>query len=42
VGLFLEARITNDGGDYARQALISSNVKADKDDLERETRFVGP
>jgi len=41
-GLFLEIRITNDDGDYARQARISSNVKADKGNLERKTRFVVP
>jgi len=41
-GLFLEIRITNDGNDYARQARISSNVKAVKGNLERKTRFEGP
>jgi len=35
-GLFLETRITNDGGDYARQARILGNRKADKRNLERK------
>jgi len=41
-GLFLEARITTDIRYYAHQAWISSNVKAEKGNLERKTRFVDP
>jgi predicted KAP-like P-loop ATPase len=40
-GLFLDARITTDIRYYARQAWILSNVKAEKGNLERKTRFVG-
>jgi hypothetical protein len=40
-GLFLKGRITNDSGYYSRQALVLSNVKAEKAQFERKPDFFG-
>jgi len=39
-GLFLEDCITHDGNGYVRRTEISSNVTADKGNVERKKRFI--
>ena len=41
-GLFLGARITNDGRDYIRQTRIFSNIKAGRTNSARKTIFLVP